>query len=304
MNATSLITRIGWFFDDVTTYPTILVTLGLLMLVTMGAAGPDLVPGTTAEAVIPAIHPAFVYVKDTMLPFLFVAQVVLMVLAVRTAARAGKWSGHRARPLYAIIALLALWAPISAYLAIQGAYTSPAVLEKLPGLWVTMVPVLLLMVPWGVSAGFRDSINELIDAVGLHRVVLFEGLRILAIGGIIKALRGEFSSEIGLYSAGLDLIFGALSLLAGYLLYRKSLDLKWVLALNVYGFVIIVPATLVLMNLGIPGPWHIIHSTPDMVSMYEYPMALAPTVVVPIFIVINGFIINYVLSHKGAGLAN
>ena len=57
-------------------------------------------------------------------------------------------------------------------------------------------------------------------------------------------------------------------------------------------------APLVLMNMGIPGPWHIIHSTPDMVSLYEYPMALAPTTAVPIFIVINGVIINYLLSQK------
>ena len=83
MKTTSLITRIGRFFDDVTTYPKILVALGLLVLVTMGAAGPHLVAGTTAKAVIPMIHPALVYVKDTMLPFLFVAQVVLMFLAVR-----------------------------------------------------------------------------------------------------------------------------------------------------------------------------------------------------------------------------
>ncbi len=70
MNPTRLTTRIGRFFDDVTTYPTILVTLGLLVLVTMGAVGPYLVPGTTAKAFIPAIHPALVYrehVKDIFL---------------------------------------------------------------------------------------------------------------------------------------------------------------------------------------------------------------------------------------------
>ncbi len=61
MNTTPLITRIGRFFDDVTTYPKVLVTLGLLGLVATGVVGPHLVPGTTAKAVIPAIHPALVY---------------------------------------------------------------------------------------------------------------------------------------------------------------------------------------------------------------------------------------------------
>ena len=237
---------------------------------------------------------------DSTLPFLFVTQVVLMALAVRSAQRTDRLSPGRAGPLYIVIALLVLWAPISAVFALKGAYTQPAVLERLPGLWITMVPVLVLMIPWAFSADFRDSIHSVVDAVGVHTVMLFEGLRVLAIGGIIKGLKGEFSPEIAFYLGIPDFAFGALSLLAGYLLYRKSLDLKWVLALNLYGFVIIVPGGLVLMNLGIPGPWHIIHSTPDMVSMFEYPMALAPTVVVPIFITLNGFIINYVMSRKCA----
>ncbi len=237
---------------------------------------------------------------DSILPFLFVTQVVLMAAAVRSAQRTDRLASDRAQPLYIVIALLVLWAPISACLALKGVYTQPAVLERLPGLWVTMVPVLVLMVPWGLSADFRDSINSVVDAVGVHKIMLFEGLRVLAIGGIIKGLKGEFSPELAFYLGIPDLVFGALSLLAGYLLYQKSLDLKWILALNVYGFVIIVPGGVVLMNLGIPGPWHIIHSTPDMVSMFEYPMAVAPTVVVPIFVAINGFIITYVMSRKSA----
>ena len=115
-----------------------------------------------------------------------------------------------------------------------------------------------------------------------------------------QAVEGELSPEIAFYLGIPDFVFGALSLLAGYLLYQKSLDLKWVLALNIYGFLIIVPGGTVLMNLGIPGPWHVIHSTPDMVSMFEYPMALAPTVVVPIFVSLNGFIVSYVVSRKSA----
>jgi hypothetical protein len=237
---------------------------------------------------------------DSTLPFLFLAQLALMWLAVRSARSAEALSSVQARSLYIVIALLALWAPLSAGLALSGFYSNPAVLERLPGLWVTMVPVLILMVPWALSSAYRDSINSLIQSVGLHRVVIFEGLRVLAIGGIIKGLRGEFSPEIAFYLGIPDLIFGALSLWAGYLLYRGTLSPRWVLALNAYGFLIIVPGGTVLMNLGIPGPWHIIHSTPDMVSMFEYPMALAPTVVVPIFVAINGFIISFLLTRNDA----
>ncbi len=238
---------------------------------------------------------------NSTLPFLFIFQMVMLFLAVRTSARAKAISSDQARILYFVVLLLGLWGPTSAYLAINHFYTSPLVLEHLPGFWITMVPVLVLMIPWGLSASFKDSINKIIDKVGLHKVLFFEGLRILAIGGIVKAIRGEFTSEFGFFVGIPDLIFGALSLLAGYLIYKKALQLKWVAVLNIYGFLIIAPGALIIMNLGIPGPWHIIHSTPDMLSLYEFPMVLAPTSIVPVFTVINGFVVNYVLSQKASG---
>ncbi len=41
-----------------------------------------------------------------------------------------------------------------------------------------------------------------------------------------------------------------------------------------------------------------------MVSMFQFPMALAPTLVVPIFITINGFIINHLMGRKGKSPAS
>ncbi len=68
MNTTQLTTRASRFFYPVITYPKVLFALGLLVLVTTGAVGQYLMPGTTAKAFIPAIHPALVYresVKET-----------------------------------------------------------------------------------------------------------------------------------------------------------------------------------------------------------------------------------------------
>ena len=68
INPTRLTTRASRFFYPVITYPKVLFALGLLVLVTTGAVGQYLGPGTTAKAFIPAIHPALVYreqVKET-----------------------------------------------------------------------------------------------------------------------------------------------------------------------------------------------------------------------------------------------
>jgi len=209
--------------------------------------------------------------KFSMVPFLFILQILLFILAVRATRLKGNIASGEAKPLYGVIILLFLWGPLSTYLALNDFYKMPLVIENLPAFWYTMVPVLVMMIPWGLSASFRASINKVIDTIGIHKVVFFEGLRILAIGGIIKGIRGEFSAEVAFYMGVPDFIFGALSLIAGYLLYKKSLNLKWVLLLNIYGFVLLVPFALVIINMGVPGPWHVFHSTPDMMSMFEYP---------------------------------
>jgi len=155
---------------------------------------------------------------NSLLPFLFIAQIVGMTLAVRVARSAGKLSASQARPLFSAIGLLVLWAPISAWLAVHGAYTHPAVLENLPSFWITMAPIFILAAPWAVSETFRESINRVVETVGVRRVMVFEGLRVAAIGGIVKGLKGEFSPELAFFIGIPDLLFGVLSLVAAYLL--------------------------------------------------------------------------------------
>jgi len=41
------------------------------------------------------------------------------------------------------------------------------------------------------------------------------------------------------------------------------------------------------LNLGLPGVMHMVDESPSMMSVFEFPMALAPTLVVPIFVTIN-----------------
>ena len=72
---------------------------------------------------------------------------VMLFLAVRTSAREKAISSDQARVLCFVVVLLGLWGPTNACLAINHFYTSPFVLEHLPGFWITMVPVLVLMIP-------------------------------------------------------------------------------------------------------------------------------------------------------------
>jgi len=47
---------------------------------------------------------------------------------------------------------------------------------------------------------------------------------------------------------------------------------------------------MVLINVGLPGAMHMIEESPGLTTIFELPMALAPTLVVPIFAIVNLFV--------------
>ena len=225
--------------------------------------------------------------KFSMLPFLFITQVVAIYVAATITRRSGGINTTQSRSIMAVLALLILWGAISSFLGLTGWYQSEAFLTSLPGFWITMPAVLIVMVPWMFSATFRETTNTIIDRVPLHYVMLFEGLRILAFGGILKAYNGEFSAFFAKWIGVPDFLFGALALVAAWLIFTEVWGKRSAIAINLFGFVIIVPFGLVLMNLGLPGMMHIVDESPSLISIFDFPMALAPTLVVPIFVTIN-----------------
>ena len=225
--------------------------------------------------------------KFSMLPFLFITQVVAIYVAATITRRSGEINTTQSRSIMAVLALLVLWGAISSFLGLNGWYQSEAFLTSLPGFWITMPAVLIIMLPWMFSTTFRETTNAIIDRVPLHYVMAFEGLRVLAIGGILKAYNGEFSALFATWVGVPDFLFGVAALVAAYLIFRGVWGKPSAIGINLFGFVIIVPFALVVLNLGLPGVMHMVDESPSMISVFEFPMALAPTLVVPIFVTIN-----------------
>ena len=115
----------------------------------------------------------------------------------------------------------------------------------------------------------------------------FEGLRILAIGGIIKGYTGEFSLFYAQFIGIPDFLYGVTTLIAAVLIYKGIWKEKSAIIINLIGFIIIVPIGTILMNVGLPGAMYMIEESPSLKTIFEFPMALAPTLVVPIFVMVN-----------------
>jgi hypothetical protein len=225
--------------------------------------------------------------KPSMLPFILLAELIVIWLATRRARRLKRIEPAGELLIATQLFLLGVFAGLSSLLAISGAYRSEVFLGSWPAFWLTMITPSVIMLPVMVSAKARDVVRGIIDATPLHWLVAFQGLRILAIGGIVKAANGEFSAYYATYIAVPDMLFGTSAFVVAWLVASERLRPPGVAIWNLVGAMIIVPFGMVLLQMGLPGPWQVFKAAPTIATIFEFPMALAPSVVVPIFVMAN-----------------
>jgi len=143
----------------------------------------------------------------SMLPILFVLQFAAIIMATRYASTRNAIGPGAFAVVALLLTLLAVWGVASGWLAYTGAYQSHAFLSSWPSLWITFVPVAIFMSPLAFKRG-RKELRALIDNTPVHWVTGLQCLRILAIGGIIKGLNGEFALYFALLVGVPDLLFG------------------------------------------------------------------------------------------------
>lgn len=228
--------------------------------------------------------------KFSMLPLLYLIQCLAIYRVTRNTFDSGQISALQKKQIALILAALTLWGGLSTYLGLSGYYQSEGFLGSLPGLWITQIAVSIVVIPWLFSKTLRQGIDTIIDQTPLYLIMGFEGLRVLAIGGIIKGYRGEFSLFFAQFIGIPDFLYGVTTLIAAVLIYKGVWKEKSAIIVNLIGFIIIVPFGSILMNVGLPGAMYMIEETPSLKTIFEFPMALAPTLVVPIFVMLNLFV--------------
>ena len=240
-------------------------------------------------------------IKFSMLPLLLLLQFFAIWFVTHRAKKQGQITKSGSMLMTILLILLVGWTVISSYLAINHTYLSNWFLASWPAFWVTFVAVTLVMIPLVVSAGARDVLRSIIDATPLHWMIGFQALRIFALGGIIKSLNGDFALYYGLYIGIPDFIFGLSALVMFWLVSSNRVGYKTVTVWNLLGAMIIVPFGMVLLQMGLAGPWQTFTDAPTITTIFEFPMALAPTVVVPIFVMTNLLVALRLVERLMAG---
>ena len=225
-------------------------------------------------------------------PYISIPALALVVLGAvaglaRRSVRRGVIDTRSARHLYALVVAWAVWGLASAALALSGAYTSQMFYTLLPGLWIPFVPVLIFAAYFALSASLRDGLGHVIDHTPLHWLVYFHALRISAIGTAFETVRGKFPESFELFVGVPDLLFGLSALYVGRRVQRGSIGRRGVAMWSLVGAIVIVPAANLVTQMGLPGPMMVFTTEPTAAVLFIYPMVLAPTLIVPLFVLFN-----------------
>ena len=229
--------------------------------------------------------------KFSLLPVLLFFQVGFLALMGHYAFKKNIIKRGELIALYGLMVLLSGWCVASGYLAYAGVYTSEHFLNALPGLWLPLVPVALAILPLVSIPVLRSGILKSAQATPRPWFAYLQALRISALGTAIKTMQGEFPVAFEVFVGIPDLLFGISALWVAHALKRGRLsDRSWIVW-NAVGAAIILISGLIVINMSLPGPFAVFSEPPTFLVAFEFPLALAPTATVPLFVAYNALAI-------------
>ena len=217
--------------------------------------------------------------KLSTLPILVACVFAFCVVLAQRAKQHQAITRAEARSVYLLLVALFVWTLTAAVLGIQGIHASPWLQERVPLLWQATVPVLIVAVGLLLSRTLRGALRGVASGTPWHWLVFFQGLRMGALGGVVKGLKGEVTSGFVFWVGIPDFLFGLSAPIVGWLLLRKAISHHVLMLWNLIGAAIILIPTFVFMP-------HFM-SEPGFIFIFEFPMVLAPSIVVPIFVLLN-----------------
>ena len=224
------------------------------------------------------------------IPMIFLVEVAAISFAAQSAMRRGVLSRPDVRWISVLIGLLVSWGAAAVYLGINGAFQSDKFVSIWGPLWLPFVPVALIVLPMALLPQVRLAVTRLIDGTPLPALISIHGLRILAIGGVVKGWNGEFSAPMAGFIGVPDFLFGVSALIMAWLAFKQRVGTWAAVAWNAIGVTIIVPNVLIVTGLSMPGPWQLFSAEPTIMTLFAFPMVLAPALVVPVFVMMNMFV--------------
>lgn len=215
----------------------------------------------------------------TTIPFLFLAQCLFVYFV------AGRVDAQSTA--YKLIFPLLAWGVLSAILALTGVYDSQAFLSLLPGFWINAVPFVIVAAVMLAAPGTRTDLANIAAQTPHHWFVAIQILRISALGTLVKTVAGEFPEHIELSVGLTDLAFGFSALYVYRLVKNSKLSADALVMWHLVGILLLVIPAGMSIQAGLPGPLQTFTTPPTSEVLFDFPMVLAPSLVVPGFLLLN-----------------
>lgn len=209
----------------------------------------------------------------------------LFMLAWRCGNQAG--AQRKMGPVYVFFLWVTAYGIVTSVLGARGVYISDDMLKTLPGFWLQVVTVGVVVIPIVLFTSVRNGLRQIVDCTPWHWFAYFHGLRIAALGTAYKTMIGQFPAYFEYLVGVPDLLFGISALWIARKAQRGELSRKSFLVWNLVGLLVIVPSAPILLQLGLPGPFYMFTSLPDARAVFTYPMSIAPMIGVPLFVLVN-----------------
>ena len=180
--------------------------------------------------------------------------------------------------------MLFAWVVVSSTLAIFGVYLDERALRALPLLCGFLVPIGIVAAALRFDPVLRSGVLSILGSLPLSWLVAAQAIRITAIGTILKYLDGDLPGHFILPVGVPDLAVGLTALpMARWAARNPASARPSLIAWNVIGASIFLSAG-VLMHVSMPGPVQFFTSGPTTQTLFEFPLALVPTFLVPCFV--------------------
>jgi hypothetical protein len=209
---------------------------------------------------------------------IYIAFVFIFCIAITRRARSNQSiKAAEARSVYLLLLAFFVWTLIASVLGIREKHVE--FMAHIPLLWQAFVVIVLWSTAFMFSSTLRNGLRAVATNTPEHWLVFIQALRIGALGGIMKVMRGEVTSGFVFWVGIPDFLFGVSALVVGWLLMRKVVGPRFLIAWNLVGFAVIILPTFVPMNY-----WM---NEPGFSFIFEFPMVLSPSIIVPTLVSLN-----------------
>ena len=209
---------------------------------------------------------------------IYVALIFSFCISITHRAKSGgSIDTTEARCVYALLLSFFAWAVIAFTLGLKDTHVD--LMSKVPFMWQSFILMPIWMTVFIFSGTLRSALKSIAVSTPGYWFAFVQALRIGALGGIVKGYRGEITSTFVFWIGIPDFLFGLSAFFVGILLLRRNLSHRFLIAWNLVGFALIILPTFVPMTY-----WM---NEPGFSFIFEYPMVLAPSIIIPLLISLN-----------------